>query len=212
MPAMTANALVSAKSAALPVFDKRIRVLAAHLSNHIPTGGSVLDVGCGDGTMDVLLMQMRPDLQCEGAEVFYRPQQFIKVTKYDGTTLPFPDKSFDYVTIVDVLHHSDDPARVLCEASRVARLGVVIKDHLCDGLLAHPTLSFMDWIGNVAFGVRLPYNFLSTAQWHEAFRLARLDKEAWNEKLGLMSPPLSWIFERGLHFVALMTPQQAATA
>ena len=206
-----ANALVSTKSAA-PVFDRRIRVLADHLAKTIPGGGTVLDVGCGDGTLDVLLMKLRPDLTCEGAEVFYRPNQFIKVTKYDGFNLPFPDRSFDYVTIVDVLHHSDDPARVICEAARVCREGVVIKDHLCDGFLAHPTLSFMDWIGNVAYGVRLPYNFLSTPEWHAAFEQAGLGKKQWNEKLGLMAPPLSWLFERGLHFVALMTPQQATRA
>ena len=37
--------------------------------------------------------------------------QHIPITQYDGSTLPFPDESFDYVTIVDVLHHTDDPAR-----------------------------------------------------------------------------------------------------
>lgn len=199
-------------SRAGPVFDKRIRILADHLAKAIPEGGTVLDVGCGDGTLDVLLMKLRPDLRCEGAEVFYRPNRFIEVTRYDGATLPFPDKSFDYVTIVDVLHHADDPARVLCEAARVCRQGVVIKDHLCDGFLAHPTLSFMDWVGNVAYGVRLPYNFLSTAEWHAAFEKAGLGRMHWNERLGLMAPPLSWLFERGLHFVALMTPKAAATA
>jgi SAM-dependent methyltransferase len=203
-----ANPLVSAKRPA-PVFDKRIRILADHLAKTIPAGGTVLDVGCGDGTLDVLLMKLRPDLVCEGAEVFYRPSQFIKVTKYDGATLPFPDKSFDYVTIVDVLHHADDPSRVLCEAARVCRQGVVIKDHLCDGFLAHPTLSLMDWVGNVAYGVRLPYNFLSSAEWQAAFAKAGLGRKHWNERLGLMTPPLSWLFERGLHFVALMTPVNA---
>lgn len=205
-----AKPLVSAKRAA-PVFDRRIRVLANHLARAIPEGGgTVLDIGCGDGTLDVLLMQLRPELTCEGVEVFFRPNQFIPVTTYDGFTLPFADKSVDYVTIVDVLHHSDDPARVLCEAARVCRKGVVVKDHLCDGFLAHPTLALMDWVGNVAYGVRLPYNFLSAAQWHAAFARAGLGRKHWNGKLGLMAPPLSWLFERGLHFVALMTPDTAS--
>ena len=43
----------------------------------------------------------------------------------------------------------------------------------------------MDWVGNVAYGVRLPYNFLSTPQWHAAFEQAGLGKQHWNEKLGL---------------------------
>lgn len=49
--------------------------------------------------------------------------------------------------------------------ARVARRGVVIKDHLREGPLAGPTLRLMDWVGNRGHDVRLPYNYLSRRKW-----------------------------------------------
>ena len=167
----------------------------------------MLDLGCGDGQIALGLMALRPDLACEGVDVLVRPVTHIPVTRYDGVTLPFADKSFDYVTIVDVLHHTDDPALVLSEAARVARQGVVIKDHLREGLLAGPALRLMDWVGNRGHDVRLPYNYLDRAQWDTALCRCGLKRAKWTEKLGLYPAPLSWLFERQLHFVALMAPQ-----
>jgi SAM-dependent methyltransferase len=190
------------------IFKRRVKVLAGHLADSIPSRGSVLDVGTGDGSLATLLMGLRPDLRIEGVDVMPRPEMHIPVTIYDGKTLPFTDKSFDYVTIVDVLHHTDDPASVLTEAARVARVGVVLKDHLREGLLAGPTLRFMDWVGNWGHGVRLPYNYYSRDQWQGAFYKARLTTLTNKERLGLYAAPFSWFFERKLHFVALLAPRE----
>lgn len=189
------------------VFDRRVRVLATHLANAIPGRGTVLDLGCGDGAVAVELMRLRPDLRAEGVDVMRRPRTHIPVSLYDGVTLPFGAGNFDYVTIVDVLHHTEDPAAVLAEAARVARRGVVVKDHLLEGLLAGPTLRFMDWVGNRGHDVVLPYNYLTRRQWMEAFSLARLTKVSSTERLGLYPPPFRWLFERNLHFVALLEPR-----
>ena len=61
--------------------------------------------------------------------------------------LPCADAGADVVLFVDVLHHTSDPLPLLAEARRVARQAIVIKDHLCDGWLADPTLRLMDWFG-----------------------------------------------------------------
>jgi SAM-dependent methyltransferase len=190
------------------VFGRRVKVLARHLATAIPSRGTVLDLGCGDGSVAIALMQLRPDLKVEGVDVFVRANARIPVTEYDGATLPFEDASFDYVTIVDVLHHTDDPAGVLAEAARVARRGIVLKDHLLEGPLAGPTLRFMDWIGNRGHGVVLPYNYLDRDDWQGAFYKARLMTLSNVERLGLYPPPFSWLFDRNLHFVALLAPRQ----
>jgi ubiquinone/menaquinone biosynthesis C-methylase UbiE len=190
------------------VFNRRVRVLAEHLADAIPSRGTVLDLGCGDGSVAAALMSLRPDLKVEGVDVLIRPETHIPVTQYDGTTLPFADGSFDYVTIVDVLHHTDDPASVLTEAARVARQGIVIKDHLLEGALAGPTLRLMDWVGNRGHNVVLPYNYLSTEQWQQAYAKAQLTTVSNTEQLGLYPPPFSWLFDRRLHFVALLAPRQ----
>lgn len=191
------------------VFGRRVRVLATHIADAIPGRGSVLDLGCGDGSVAIALMQLRPDLKVEGVDVFVRPNARIAVTEYDGTTLPFADQSFDYVTIVDVLHHTTDPAAVLAEAARVARHGIVLKDHLLEGLLAGPTLRFMDWVGNRGHNVVLPYNYLSRKDWQGVFYKARLTAVSNRDRLGIYPPPFTWLFDRKLHFVALLTPRAA---
>lgn len=190
-------------------FNRRIWVLSRALANAIPGRGTVLDIGCGDGQLALALMKLRPDLRIEGVDVVARPKTLIPVAHYDGVKLPFADKSFDYVTIVDVLHHTDDPTVVLSEASRVAREGVVIKDHLRDGWLAQVTLSFMDWCGNIGDGVPLPYNFLSRSEWQGAFFKSKLQSVSTTEKLGIYLPPGRWLFDRNLHFVSLLTPRAA---
>lgn len=192
-----------------PVLRRRAYVLSRHLAAAIPGRGRVLDLGCGDGQIAFTLMKLRPDLKVEGVDIVPRAKTLVPVMQYDGVTLPFEDKSFDYVTIVDVLHHTSDPVPVLAEACRVARLGVVIKDHQREGFLANPVLVAMDWFGNFGDGVPMPYNFLSKSEWQGAFFKARLEEVSKREKLGIYLPPISWICDRSLHFVSLLRPKAA---
>ncbi|MBU1306689.1 MAG: class I SAM-dependent methyltransferase [Alphaproteobacteria bacterium] len=205
MIAQAAKDLLNQVHGAL-IFGRRVKVLSGALAQALPQSGQVLDLGCGDGQVAVALMALRPDLRVQGVDVLVRPVTHIPVTPYDGQTLPFADKSFDYVTIVDVLHHTDDPAAVLAEAARVSRRGVVIKDHLRAGFLAAETLRLMDWVGNRGHDVRLPYNYLDQAEWDAAFARAGLAVADLQRALGLYRAPLSWAFDRQLHFVARLEP------
>ena len=191
----------------IAVFRRRVKVLARHLATIIPSGGTVLDLGAGDGSIAQALMTLRPDLSILGVDVLIRPHTLIPVEPYDGVTLPFPDNAFDYVTLVDVLHHTDDPVAVMSEAARVARQGVVIKDHRVEGAFARPTLRIMDWVGNRGHDVRLPYNYLTPGQWDVAFGKSGLKELRRIESLDLYPPPFGWVFDRGLHFVALLAPE-----
>lgn len=185
------------------VFGRRIRVLSRHIADHL-SGGSVLDVGCGDGTLAQAVMQLKPETRFEGIDVFLRPSVAIPAQVYDGQTIPFPDGAFDWVTICDVLHHTDDPGRVLSECARVARKGVVVKDHLREGFMAGPTLRLMDWVGNRGHDVRLPYNYLSRAEWSAIFRRFGIVEKRRDERLGIYPAPFGLIFDRTLHFVATL--------
>lgn len=188
------------------VFNRRVRVLSEHLAAQMPQAAAILDVGCGDGQIDVAIKTARPDVSIEGVDVLVRPTTHIPVTKFDGTTLPFPDASFDIVQFVDVLHHTDDPMVLLREARRVARKGIVLKDHGRDGLLAGPTLRFMDWVGNAHHGVRLPYNYWPVQRWRQAFAEIGLKPATWADRLDLYPFPASLAFDRKLHFVTRLEP------
>lgn len=188
------------------VFARRIRILAGHFAELAPAGARVLDVGCGDGQLDRLLLASRPDLRLEGIDVLVRPETAIPVRPFDGRTIPCADKSVDAVMFVDVLHHTEDPAILLREAARVARHAVLIKDHRLDGALAGPTLRFMDRVGNAKHGVVLPYNYWPERRWRAAFDEIGLAVERWIERPGLYPWPASLVFERSLHFIARLTP------
>ncbi len=184
------------------VFDRRIRVLARHLSQVIPQHVSVLDVGCGDGLLARSIGQLRPDLAFQGIEVLLRPETHIEVDQFDGSTIPFSKNSFDVVMMVDVLHHTDDPCVLLREAARVATQSIVLKDHILTGWMGGPTLRFMDRVGNARHGVALPFNYWRPDQWTAAFERLGLEVEAWKERLRLYWWPASVLFDRRLHFVA----------
>lgn len=186
------------------VFDRRVSVLADHLAEALPQGARVLDVGCGSGAIAAEIMRRRPDVRIEGVDVLVRPGTAIPVSPYDGEHLPFETDAFDVAMMIDVLHHTDDPALVLGEAQRVARLGVLVKDHFRDGPLAGPTLRFMDWVGNAHHGVRLPYNYLSGPEWSSLWSRLGLRVDHIRDRLGIYPAPFSWIFDRRLHFVALL--------
>ncbi len=183
------------------VFNRRVDVLARHLSEVIPRDASVLDVGCGDGSIDRLILDRRPDLHIEGIDVLLRPKTHVPVTLFDGRTIPRADRSVDVVMFVDVLHHTDDPMVLLTEAARVARRCVVLKDHTMDGPLSGPILRVMDWFGNARHGVRLPYNYWSSVQWKRAFDALGLRVGEDRRELGIYPAGADFVFGRGLHLV-----------
>lgn len=190
------------------VHSRRIRRLCQQLSRLIPESAEVLDVGCGDGRLAALIQAERPDIRVQGIDVFVREQTEIPVKTFDGTTIPFPDRSFDVAMFVDVLHHTEDPLVLLKEASRVSRGFIVIKDHADDGFLSNVTLRFMDWIGNRPHGVVLPYNYWREHQWREAFRDLQFEVLAWERDLGLYPYFADLLFGRDLHLITKLRVRQ----
>lgn len=187
------------------VHTRRVRVLADYLARRLPNQGQVLDIGCGDGLLAASILNVRGGLSITGIDVLVREDAKIPVTAYDGSVIPFADKTFDAALLVDVLHHTDDPSVLLAESIRVAKT-VILKDHLADGFMAISTLRFMDRVGNARFGVALPYNYWRSRQWTEAFERLGVSVEEWDNKVPLYQAPASLIFGRGLHFVTRLVP------
>lgn len=186
------------------VFKRRVHVLSKALSEALPQNARVLDIGCGSGDIALAIMARRPDVTIHGVDVLVRPDTPIDVQEFDGANIPHAKGSFDVSLLVDVLHHTDDPASLLAEASRVARAGVLIKDHYRDGFLAEPILRLMDWFGNASHGVRLPYNYLARKEWHAVWQRVKIVAEWVREDLGLYPMPFDLLFGRGLHFIAFL--------
>ena len=187
------------------VMGRRVRQISSHISELMPKEVlSVLDVGAGTGEMAQAISSFRPELIFSGVDVYIRPKTFIPVVKYDGDRLPFNDNSFDAVITVDVLHHCDDPVAVLKECARVSKRFVIIKDHVSDSVYDEKILAFMDWVGNSAHGVVLPYNYLSTSDWASAFDKAGLKSMHNAKQLNLYPMPLDIVFGGSLHCLHLL--------
>jgi len=184
------------------VRGRRVRVLAGVLDGLLPPGARrVLDVGSGDGQIAAALAVRRPEATVEGVDVLVRPDAAVPVRAFDGRHLPFADGAADAVLLVDVLHHTTDPAGLLAEAARVAPV-VVLKDHVAESARDRAVLRFMDGVGNRRFGVDLPHTYLSQAEWEAGFGAAGLRVDAEHRRLGLYPWPASLVFDGRLHVAA----------
>jgi len=83
---------------------------------NIQTGQNVLDLGCGTGTLTVMVAQSHPDARITGVDgdpaVLQVARQKaaqadVEITWDEGlaTRLPYPDRSFDRVLSSLVIHH-----------------------------------------------------------------------------------------------------------
>jgi ubiquinone/menaquinone biosynthesis C-methylase UbiE len=87
----------------------------------------VLDLGCGDGAdADWFARRARSTIGVDLTEharwaSLARPG--LQFQRADAQALPFPDAAFDLVFMKDVLHHAQDPSRVLDETGRVCAPG-----------------------------------------------------------------------------------------
>lgn len=189
------------------VHRRRVAKLAAGIERLLPRDvSSVLDVGCGDGRLTRMVGERRPALVLQGIDPLVRPDALIPVLKGDGSALPVPDKSYDAVLLIDVLHHTLAPATVLREAARVSRRCVIVKDHYRRGFAAKATLRFMDEVGNRRHGVALPYNYLDESEWASVLAESGLRSEESDAMRDLYPWPASLVFGRGLHFLARLAP------
>ncbi|XVV14391.1 class I SAM-dependent methyltransferase [Actinoplanes sp. CA-131856] len=111
---------------------------AAYLLPHLSSGVTVLDIGCGPGTITadfaalvtparVTALEVKEEaLDLARAEIARRGLANVDFAVGDVHALDFPDASFDVVHAHQVLQHITDPVAALREMRRVTRPGGVI--------------------------------------------------------------------------------------
>ncbi len=131
---------------------------AAYLAPHLRPGLSLLDVGCGPGTItaefadrlapgSVVGLDASPEVIARAAGAFSREN--LEFVVGDAYTLPFDDNSFDIVHAHQTLQHVADPVAVLRELRRVARPGGIVAARDVDyaGTFWFPLLPGLDeWL------------------------------------------------------------------
>lgn len=150
------------------VFPYRYVQLTERIAPLLHDVSDVLDVGTGDGHLAHHLKEAS-GCHITGLDVCLQPESYIDVHHYDGRTFPFDDNAFDCVLMIDMLHHTEDIERIVAEACRVARRCVLIKDHYWQTRIDMAMLHAADYLGNIPYGVPLPYNYLRLEEWESLF-------------------------------------------
>ena len=134
---------------------------AAYLLPHLKPGMTVLDIGCGPGTITadlaervapaavVAVDQVADVLDVARAEIEGRGLSNVTLATADVHNLDFPDDAFDVVHAHQVLQHVADPVRALREMRRVCRPGGIVAARDADyaGFIWFPQLPALDlWL------------------------------------------------------------------
>lgn len=111
---------------------------AAFLIPHLKPHYSILDVGCGPGSITADFAELVPQGKVTGVDFVEsvlenarahaegRGITNIVYEAVDANALPYPDASFDVVFCHQVLQHVNDPVGILKEMKRVAKPGGIV--------------------------------------------------------------------------------------
>ena len=134
---------------------------AAYLLPSLASGMSLLDVGCGPGTITadlaalvapgrVTAVEVAPEaLELARTEVSARGQRTVDFVVSDVHALDFPDATFDVVHAHQVLQHVADPVAALREMRRVCKPGgtVAARDSDYAAFTWYPAVAALDeWL------------------------------------------------------------------
>jgi SAM-dependent methyltransferase len=92
----------------------------------VPTGGSVIDLGCGSGpTLAALAARLDPATRLVGVDLEQpQPGDDIEAVAADlNEALPFADESFDAAVCQNVLECLHDPEAFITEVARILKPG-----------------------------------------------------------------------------------------
>jgi SAM-dependent methyltransferase len=144
---------------------------AAWIEPHVG-GRRILDVGGGEGHVARALS--REGRHVVVVDPFAGTSSAGAAVRAHGERLPFEDGAADTVVLSFVLHHAEDPDRVLVEALRVARGNVVVLESVYRGRIERGLLEMVDrWVnagrsdwGGDERGLRVAYR--TSADWEAA--------------------------------------------
>lgn len=134
----------------------------------IPKGARVLDLGCGDGTLFSKLMKEK---NITGVGVEINQEEVIKALEKGAAVIQgdideglkqFPDKSFDYAILNQTLQSTEKPDFVMDEMLRVAKKAVVTFPNFAYWKVRF----YLFFKGKMPKSKQLPYEWYNTPNIH----------------------------------------------
>jgi methionine biosynthesis protein MetW len=153
------------------------------VSERIPDGARVLDVGCGDGGFLAHLKKQRPSCEVLGADVSARSVAMLSERGIPGLVLdparPLReqiDGSFDYVVLMEVIEHIVDAESVIRDVCRFNPKRIFV---------SVPNMGFIFNRIRLMFGGRMPITVIVYhMREHVRFWTVK-DFHEWAEVMGL---------------------------
>lgn len=111
---------------------------------------TILDLGCGTGSVLNLLLEQKPDVHAYGVDLSDEMLEIarqklggkVELIQGDSEKLPYEDNSFDVVMCTESFHHYPNPLKALEEVYRVLKSqGKFI---LCDAWIFTPIRQIMN--------------------------------------------------------------------
>jgi ubiquinone/menaquinone biosynthesis C-methylase UbiE len=154
----------------------RAEILSCYLARYLPENCSILDIGGGQGLITNLLAKKLHARAVNTDVINYSLDASCISCQKDQ--LPFSKHQFDYSLLIDVLHHAQNPEKLLKEAKRVTRNKIIVLENRNPS--SHKFFSLITWFLDATqtffFGIPLPKT-LPLSFWRRTFRRLRLKIE-----------------------------------
>jgi hypothetical protein len=171
---------------------------------------SLLDYGCGVMSISSKLQKEGIVTDYIGLDIYPAPKDenepwcnYLQVKKNWAVQLK---KKYDAAIITDVLHHvetEEERIAILQELAQVANL-LVIKDHFEYGFYSRQLLRLIDWIGNYAYGVKIPTNYFTMESWEKLISTAGLEQIEIQNGVKIHTGLFGYLIPSRYHFIAIL--------
>ncbi len=152
------------------VLEARAKRLTRHIMDSLEDCSNLIDLGCGDMILTECIDSMT-DKEVLGVDTVNSNLTKLPLIIYDGSRLPFDDKSIDAALVAFVLHHCDDIQKMLSELKRVTKKKIIVLEEVYKNFVTQKILHCHDF-GNrlLSSKMEIPLNFLTHDAWMKTFR------------------------------------------
>lgn len=147
--------------------DRWVKKKCLQFTDLIPMDHKILDLGSGNCLVAKNLMQIGYDI----TPIDVKDMSVVKNIKpivYDGLHLPFQLDAFDSLLLLTVLHHADDPEKLIIESKRVSKNIIIIEDTYKNKAQKWAT-QFVDLIVNFGHS-KMTYQNKTEENWEKIFK------------------------------------------
>jgi hypothetical protein len=113
---------------------------------------------------------------------------------------------YEMAIVTDVLHHvnsDEERISILKDLSYLAEF-IIVKDHFEHGFFSRQLLRLIDWLGNFAYGVKIPDRYFTKKSWLNLIAAAELTQINLQDEVKIHSGLVGYLIPRRYHFISVL--------